>query len=491
MSLSSDLISQFVKATKDEKKTKSEATVYGTITYDGRPYVKLDGSDLLTPISTTTDVKDGERVTVMIKDHTATVTGNISSPSARTDDVKEIGNQVTQFESLLAEKVTTKELDAEKARIDNLVTDNVSIKNQLTATNAQIETIKADNVTINGMLTANSGKIETLETTKLDTKIAEAVYATIENLEVVDGKFHTLESTFGDFEVLTTEKFEAVDGSIKTLTTDKLSTKDAEAKYANIDFANIGQAAIETFFSKSGMINDLVVGDGTITGKLVGVTITGDLIEGNTVKADKLVVKGSDGIYYKLNFEGGKFAEGEAVPTDSLHGSVITAESITAEKISVKDLVAFGATIGGFTITDESIYSGVKESVDNTTSGIYLDSSGQMAVGNASNFIKFHKDQNGEYKLEISMVNDLRDELDNIEIGGRNLIRNSTNLLFENYYFLMTVDHDDDGNVVVNYTNVVAEYDDEGNVIIAGNLTATYDDEGNVTLSSREDELYA
>ena len=91
MSLSSDLISQFVKTTNDKKQTKKETTVYGTtVEYNGGTYVKLDGSELLTPISTTTDMKPGERVTVMIKNHTAIVTGNMTSPAARTDDVKDI-----------------------------------------------------------------------------------------------------------------------------------------------------------------------------------------------------------------------------------------------------------------------------------------------------------------------------------------------------------------------------------------------------------------
>lgn len=92
MGLSSDLISQFVKATKDTTERKSETTSYGTIVErDDSVYVQLDGSELLTPISTTADVKDGERVTVMIKNHTAIVTGNITSPSARNGDVLELG----------------------------------------------------------------------------------------------------------------------------------------------------------------------------------------------------------------------------------------------------------------------------------------------------------------------------------------------------------------------------------------------------------------
>lgn len=95
MALSNDLVSQFVKVTKDTPKKNSETTVYGTtVEYEGTIYVRIDGSDLLTPVITTTDMKAGERVTVMIKNHSAVVTGNVTSPSARTDDVKEISDEV-------------------------------------------------------------------------------------------------------------------------------------------------------------------------------------------------------------------------------------------------------------------------------------------------------------------------------------------------------------------------------------------------------------
>ena len=53
MALSSDLISQFVKITKDSSKSKGETTIRGTVVeYDGSMYVRLDGSELLTPVST-------------------------------------------------------------------------------------------------------------------------------------------------------------------------------------------------------------------------------------------------------------------------------------------------------------------------------------------------------------------------------------------------------------------------------------------------------
>lgn len=404
MALSSDLISQFVQITQEKKESK-ETTVYGTIVeYDGGKYVRLDGSDLLTPISTTADALNGERVTVMIKDHTALVTGNISSPSARTDTVKEMGTKISEFEIVIADKVSTERLEAEIARIDTLVAENVTIKERLDANEASINTLTANDATITGKLTAAEAEIETLKTTKLDATVAEITYATIKSLEATDAKINNLEAAYGSFRDLTTDKLTAVDASIANLEANKLSATDADLKYANIDFANINMAAVKKLFTDSGIIKDLIVSDGKITGELVGVTIKGDLIEANTLKADKLVIKGSDGLYYKLNVDslGETTASSDEKYQNGLDGSVIIAKSIVAEKIAVDDLVAFDATIGGFNITETSIYSGVKASADNTTRGIYLDKDGQLAVGDANNFLKYYKDADGNYKLEVS-----------------------------------------------------------------------------------------
>lgn len=105
MNLSSDLISQFVKATNDKANSKSETIVYGTVSiHDGRVYVKIDGSDgTLTPITTTTNVKDGDRVTVMIKDHTATITGNITSPAINTTDIDDVETKASNALTIATE----------------------------------------------------------------------------------------------------------------------------------------------------------------------------------------------------------------------------------------------------------------------------------------------------------------------------------------------------------------------------------------------------
>ena len=431
MDLSSELISELVKVTNDENKDdRKEVTVYGTIVeYDNSDYVQLDGSDLLTPVITTADIKPGDRVMVVIKNHTAVVTGNVSSPSASSGVVREIGNQISEFEIIIAGKVDTVEFNAEKARIEELRADNVTIKETLTANEASIRNLETQDVTINGKLDANEASIEELKTTKLDAEVADLTYATIEGLEATNADIHNLDADYASFKSATTDKFTATDATIKKLDTDKLSVEDAKVTYANIDFSNIGEAAIEQFYAKSGVIQDIVISEGQVTGKLVGVTIKGDLIEGGTVVADKLVIQGEDGLYYKLNTNG-ETVSTEQTEYNSLSGTIITAKSITAEKVSVDDLVAFDATIGGFNITDNSIYSGVKNSVNNTTRGVYLDSEGQIAFGDSTDYIKYYKDTDGTYKLEISAksikfassnksveeaISDVQTDVDNLE----------------------------------------------------------------------------
>lgn len=301
MGLSSDLVRQFVEITNDKIRTSSESVLYGTVVLkEEGQYVQLDGSDVLTPTLSTADIKDGERVTVLIKDHSAIVTGNVSSPSASSKDLQETNENVAKFESV------------------------------------------------------------------------------------------------------TTERFKANEANISKLHTDKLDAETADVKYAKIDFTNIESAAMEYFYAASGLIKDVTIGDETITGHLVGVTFSGDLIEGNTIKAEKLVIKGEDGLYYKLNVNA-EGASAEQTDYNSLNGSILQAKSVTAEKVSVKDLVAFGATIGGFKIGDHSLSSQGKNTVDSAVHGVYMDDSGQIAFGDGDNYIRYYKASDGKYKLAISV----------------------------------------------------------------------------------------
>ena len=404
-----NLATTFAKIIKEDATATKDSTVYGTaVEFNGKMYVKLDGSERMTPIETTTSIKEGDRVTVLIKAHSATVTGNVTDPStsksdkkATDDKVKDLSTQVSEFGTVVAGKVSTEQLQAVEGRVTNLVSDNVNVKNELKAQSASITNLDAKKASIDD-LKATNASIDNLKANMLTTDTLDAKYATIKNLETTDATIHNLSVDYGDFKKATVDDLKARKAEIDDLSTKKLNATDAELKYANIDFSNIGVTAIEQFYATSGIIKDLVIGDQTVTGEIVGVTIKGDLIEGNTIVADKLVMKGDDGLFYKLNMSAANGVNAEQTSYNSINGNIITAKSITATQISVKDLVAFDATIAGFHIKDTAIYSTGKESATSTVRGIYLGKDGQLGFGDGNNYIKFYVDADGKYKLGIS-----------------------------------------------------------------------------------------
>lgn len=423
MGLQHELISQFAKLVNKDKNQNTESTIFGTVVdangnkpgegividEKGGKYFKPDGSDQLIPItendediiqgSTTTNADFGDRASVLIKNHTATVTGNISSPSANNKDIE---TAIKKYDILVAEQIR-----ANKAYFQKLIADEATI-GELEASQISVVDLIAKRAEIDALI-AKKLTVTDLIATKIDADVVIADSGIIEHLKS------------GSIDVLSLIADKAVINELIAENADlnSVEAKNAYLKYANIDFSNIGEAAITKLFTDSGIIKDLTVSEGKITGELVGVTIKGNLIEAGTLKADRLVVKGTDGNYYALSTDFTAMPGVTPVEEDTIHGSVLVKKSIVAEKIAVDDLNAFGATIGGFHIGGKSIYSDVKNSVNNTTRGIYMDTEGQFAIGDGKNYIKYSKDETGNYKLDISLVND-------IEIGGRNLLLNSS-----------------------------------------------------------------
>ena len=351
MDLSRNIIKRYVQVASPEKITSNSETVYGTVVNEGETlYVKIDGSDILTPVSSTIDIKANDRVLVLVKNHEATVIGSPSSPTARLEELNKLGTEVTKFKA-----VATSDLIAARADIDKLKANDAEITGRLTANEGYIDNLTTENTNIKGQLTAYKADIENLSADhadfkKVTAKDFKAVNASIENLNT---KNATIEGTLN-----------AHNASIDNLTTTVFDAETGKVKFADIDFANIGEAAVEKFYAVSGIIQNLTLETGVVVKELVGVKIKGDLIEVNTIQADKLVVKGSDGFYYKLNIEGGATATEQVSEEDlqnGLSGSIIVAKSITANQIAVDDLVAFGATIGGFHIVGNSLSYGITE----------------------------------------------------------------------------------------------------------------------------------
>lgn len=126
MGLSNELISQFAKITNDKKTSRiDEVTLYGeVIEYNDMICVKFDGSEEITPVTTVVEkdedgnvinykygaasVKTGDRVSVNLKNHSATITGNLTDPPPSRAEV------VVDDNSILAR------VDEVSVKIDNL-----------------------------------------------------------------------------------------------------------------------------------------------------------------------------------------------------------------------------------------------------------------------------------------------------------------------------------------------------------------------------------
>lgn len=345
MSLSSELISQFAKITKDKEEVKKETTVYGTIVnYNGSTYVKLDGSDLLTPISTTTETQSGERVTVMIKDHTATVTGNMSSPAARTDDVKELGTKISEFDAVVANKVSAEQLDAQVARINTLTADNVTIKEKLTANEAVINNLDATYAKIDKLNAANA-EIQNLKTTKLNVDIADAKYATISELDATKAQIDDLDATYA---------------TIESLDVTKAEIKNLDSKYATIDNLNATNAEIDELEAKSLTADSAVIKD----------------LEADVAKVDTLIFGAASGDSIQTSFANAVIAQlGDA----QIKSAMI--DNVSANKIQSGSIDTTTVTVtsedGKLLIADETIQ--IKDA-NRTRVQIGKDASGDYSI---------------------------------------------------------------------------------------------------------------
>ena len=195
MALKQQLISQFAKmANAKDANTQPNNTVYGVATIsNGQTYVKIDGSTVITPAITTSTIKDGDRVTVKIENHTAVITGNITSPAARTDDVEELAQSTADYSSI---KKSVEELLIDmsecKNDIDNLQKTDITTQEKI---GEHTETISINSETLADHETRISSNTETLTDIGNDiSSIKERLDSMAESITDIISRLETLET---------------------------------------------------------------------------------------------------------------------------------------------------------------------------------------------------------------------------------------------------------------------------------------------------------
>lgn len=353
MDLSNNLISQFAKITKDQNGSSSETIVYGTaVSYGDKLYVNIDGSDSITPVVTTSEVKAGERVTILLKDHSATILGNVSNPAASTETVGKVLDEydvivakIGDFELVIADKVTTEQLQAELAVINEALIGKATIE-QLNAVDA---------------------KIENLDVTKLEADVAsinQAIItkAEIADLEAVRASVNVLETDVGNIETLVGGNLTMDNIQSLVLTSSKVTVDNAFIKDAMIDRVSASKLT-------AGKIDTSLITIGSEDGAM---TITGSLQQ----------FKDADG---NVRIQLGKDTTGDftfALYGADGQGQLINQNGITASAISdgliVNKMVADNAAIAGSKLDIESVITEINGSTETIKSSkIYLDDKNQ------------------------------------------------------------------------------------------------------------------
>lgn len=422
MDISNDLIKQFVQITRDQSPVKHEATVYGTVVeYEGKSYVQIDGSELLTPVETSTEMASGERVSVTIKDHSAVVTGNLSNPSAGSNtvanikgDLNDIGTQITEFEVVIADKVSTKDFEANNATINNLIAGKASIKD-LEAVNADIKNLQAEDAKITNLV-AEKATIEDLNATNAKVENLDATKATIGELNATNANIKDLNADIAKISTLIGGTASIDDVQTIILTSENVSIENALIKDAMIDDITANKIA-------SGTIN---------TNKINIQSEDGGIVIANNTQQ----FKDQNG---KIRVQIGKDAQGNftfCLFSQDGNGILLDETGIKAgavpDGLIVNDMVADNANISGGKLDISSVVTAINGNTSTIKSSIInFDDTGQSLTV-AFNTLKQRVDTIEDISISgdlSSVIEQVRTNTTKIEVMQGNiktLVSNTT-----------------------------------------------------------------
>lgn len=174
-----------------------------------------------------------------------------------------------------------------------------------------------------------------------------------------------------------------------------------------------------------GLYADNVYLNGTIvsnSGTIGGFNITTNALSNGAWGNDKSVLM-CTGTATAKSVGGSSAINGWCFTAGSKFG-VTTNGDVYASNANISGTInAIKGTIGGFNITDSSLYTGLKSNYNVGNAGIYMDKNGQIAFGDVSNYIRYYKNASDQYKIDIQTDNISINDNDGVIIGNRKGLR--------------------------------------------------------------------
>ena len=127
MALSSDIVKSFAKMAAAVPESNEPSFIFGTAKKVGGEYfVRFDGSELYTPVMSTIDISDDDRVMVMIQNHTGTITSNVTSPAVSNKSFSDYKETVAgSFDHIYTTYLTAEQIEATYVKTQVLEADYV------------------------------------------------------------------------------------------------------------------------------------------------------------------------------------------------------------------------------------------------------------------------------------------------------------------------------------------------------------------------------
>lgn len=353
MELSAQLLKSFAKVVNQpSKETSKTLTIYGDLKNDKNDfYVKIDGSEEYIPTYTVVNGQTGDRVVCEIRNHSVLVTGNLSSPSATGDDVKQVSDKIDVLE---ANRITTDYLEAHYAEIDFANINVAHIKQGFMESLLVSQGIIADRVVGSEVVATNAltgVNIYANDITAGTLSVDRLVFRGSEQSVI-----YQLNNISG---ALQAENVDTINGEVitpRTITADRIVAKAITATEINVQNL-VATGLIETnrLTSKNIVVDDLFATDITAAG---------------SIKSSNYVY--TSGIYSTAG-----------VKMSMATGQIISRQfaiDASGNTYFAGQLSAPTGNIGGFTIGTNSLYSG-PDNLGSNKKGVYIGTDGISSIG--------------------------------------------------------------------------------------------------------------
>lgn len=353
MELPTQLLKSFAKVVNQpSKETSKTLTIYGDLKNDKNDfYVKIDGSEEYIPTYTVVNGQTGDRVVCEIRNHSVLVTGNLSSPSATGDDVKQVSDKVDFLE---ANRITTDYLEAHYAEIDFANINVAHIKQGFMESLLVSQGIIADRVVGSEVVATNAltgVNIYANDITAGTLSVDRLVFRGSEQSVI-----YQLNNISG---ALQAENVDTINGEVitpRTIAADRIIAKSITATEINVqNLVATGLIEANRLTSKNIVVDDLFATDITAAG---------------SIKSSNYVY--TSGIYSTAG-----------VKMSMATGQIISRQfaiDASGNTYFAGQLSAPTGNIGGFTIGTNSLYSG-PDNLGSNKKGVYIGTDGISSIG--------------------------------------------------------------------------------------------------------------